>query len=166
MKESLDFSPATENLGYVYRMEEHDVDWFDGLWIESVYVCGLADSKNKEELRREIVLKDTTGGSHTLPIGGYSILDGSYTWCGKLVVKDDMEASHTFQITADHGYPIPDGLYTLLGSTDSLRFLCAIGRLRQDGKFEKLLVFTLDDPNVGALMDLGVIKEDVKMILC
>ncbi|KAK0431765.1 hypothetical protein EV421DRAFT_2089861 [Armillaria borealis] len=165
MKKSLDFSLEIVNLGDVYRMEEKDVDWFDGLRIESVYVCGLADSKNKEELRREFVVNDTTGVSHTFPIGGYSTLDGSYTRRGKLVVKDDTEASHTFQIAADHGYSIPDGSYTLLGSA-GLRFFCAIGRLRQDGKFEKLSVFSLDDPNVWRLMDLGVIKHGVKTILC
>ncbi len=47
-------------------------------------------------------------------------------------------------IEDDHRHPIPDGLYTLIGSSgDLVQQNWVVGRLREDGKFEKLAVFRL-----------------------
>ncbi|KAK0483099.1 hypothetical protein EDD18DRAFT_1362072 [Armillaria luteobubalina] len=63
------------------------IDRYNGLCIESGYVRGLAEGPQEGEHRR-----------------------------GELLVEDKMGATHVFNIIADHEYPIPDGLYTLLGS--------------------------------------------------
>ncbi len=70
---------------------------------------------------------------------------------GELVFEDPTGSSHTFKILADHTYLIPDGSYTLLGSnrwyTNWVYWV--VGRLRDDGKFEKLSVFrSLNDEEV------------------
>ncbi|PBK59650.1 hypothetical protein ARMSODRAFT_1027200 [Armillaria solidipes] len=68
---------------------------------------------------------------------------------GELVANDHTGSTHAFKIVADHTYPIPEGLYTLLGSNDHNLSLCfspdvhdrhllfwVVGWQRRDGKFE------------------------------
>ncbi len=86
-----------------------------GCLIESGNVRGLSEVQKEEEPRR-----------------------------GELVSKDRTGAPHTLMIEDDHRHPIPDGLYTLIGSSgDLVQQNWVVGRLREDGKFEKLAVFRL-----------------------
>ncbi|PBK59021.1 hypothetical protein ARMSODRAFT_1027774 [Armillaria solidipes] len=139
MTQKFHFRYESMKLEGVRRMEENDVDWFDGLRIDSVQVCGLADASSTGDLRR-----------------------------GQLFVKIGTKAPHAFEIIADHGYSIPDGSYTLLGSHRGtlMRLIFAVGRLRQDGKFEKLSVFTMTDPREIVFWSLGVGTYGVKTVLC
>ncbi len=91
--------------------ENPDADWHTGYRIDSGDVRGLGEVP-KEEKRRE----------------------------GELVLKDMTGAPHAIRIVADHRYPIPDGSYTLIGPRDEENDLWVVGRLREDGKFEKLSV--------------------------
>ncbi|SJL16897.1 uncharacterized protein ARMOST_20427 [Armillaria ostoyae] len=117
--------------------------------------------------RRTVWIKDEDGSADSYH--GYQI-DSGYVWGlshlsyndmprqGRLAIKDDTGSIHKFKIVADHTYPIPEGTYTLLGSTDhrncvgtrheddnrSLHFW-VVGWQRKDGKFEKLSVFSMLD---------------------
>ncbi len=120
------------------RTEETDVGWFKGCCIKSAHVWGLASTANKRR--------------------------------GELVVTD-----RTLEIFTDHGYLIVEGSYTLLhagfpGNQSRLTTPRVVGQERQDGKFEKLTVISmcgksafddLEEPH-----QLGVLKNDVRIILC
>ncbi len=41
---------------------------------------------------------------------------------GELIVTDNAGTRHTFKITANHQYQIPDGLYSLLGQSPILLY--------------------------------------------
>ncbi|KAK0431776.1 hypothetical protein EV421DRAFT_2089870 [Armillaria borealis] len=121
-------------LAKVGRTEETDVDWFEGPSIDSGYVRGL---EYDEEGPRQ----------------------------GELIVRDSNGERHTFKIFADHQYPIPDGSYTLIGARGwSNETFWAVGKPRQDGKFEKLSVFNMQD--FQELSVLGVVRWVVQMVLC
>ncbi len=98
--------------GWVHRTEDEDADYYMGCLIESGNVRGLSEVQKEEEPRRgELVFKDRTGAPH------------------KLMIEDD------------HRHPIPDGMYTLIGSSSWIQKNWVVGCLREDGKFEKLSVF-------------------------
>ncbi|KAK0477317.1 hypothetical protein IW261DRAFT_1338698 [Armillaria novae-zelandiae] len=73
---------------------------------------------------------------------------------GQLVIQY-VGAYYAFKITANHSHPIPDGWYTLIGSggrsyagaipQQILMKHWVVGQRRQDGKFEKLSVFSVAD---------------------
>ncbi|PBK58833.1 hypothetical protein ARMSODRAFT_1010000 [Armillaria solidipes] len=121
-------------------------DWYGGHSIESGYVRGLAEGPQEGKHRQ-----------------------------GELLVEDKTEATHIFNITADHEYPIPDGSYTLIGSDP---FLFAnpkvpilrsqywvVGQRLSDWKFEKVSVFKMLDTEVVRLMYLGVATEIVNILV-
>ncbi|KAK0466470.1 hypothetical protein IW261DRAFT_1683933 [Armillaria novae-zelandiae] len=66
---------------------------------------------------------------------------------GELALKDAFPVPRTVKVMADHAFSIPDGFYTLLGNMGWYYYMhCLIvGRLRDDGKFEKLSVLCLVD---------------------
>ena len=83
---------------------------------------------------------------------------------GELVVEDNTNVKHTFEIVADHQYPIPDNKYTLLGS-ETFDYseeqvneqYWIVGRRLSEQKFEKISVFRLPCfEEVKRLYDLGV----------
>ncbi len=131
----------------VGRTDETDVDWYLGQCINSAKVRGLADTSDKETPRH-----------------------------GKLIFKDDTEEPLTFNILADHQYPIPDGSYTLIGckrreydgeeADGTARWIIVtskmwvVGKQRPDGKFEKLSVVSVDG-NIDEFL-----QEGVKIVLC
>ncbi|KAK0436151.1 hypothetical protein EV421DRAFT_2061348 [Armillaria borealis] len=129
------------------QTEETDVDWFKGCCVESAHVRGLADTANKERPRR-----------------------------GELVVTGRTRVPRTFEISADHGYSIQEGSYTLLhagfsGNQSRLNNSWVVGQKGKDGRFQKLSVINMGDIGViqeelHELCRLGVLKEDVMMILC
>ncbi|SJL02750.1 uncharacterized protein ARMOST_06086 [Armillaria ostoyae] len=143
--------PFLEKVGYWYnrvgRTKETDVDWYQGPYIKLANVRGLADTSIQENPRR-----------------------------GELVFKDETEEPHTFDILADHQYPIPDGSYTLIGGDSQVydgyqddgtrgyitieSKMWVVGKQRPDGKFEKLSVVRVD----GNLEDLS--QSKVTMVLC
>ncbi|PBK85440.1 hypothetical protein ARMGADRAFT_1018087 [Armillaria gallica] len=87
---------------------------------------------------------------------------------GQLIFKDPAGSPHTLQIVADHAYPIPDGSYTLIGCSGMLSpnlYHWAVGQLREDGKFEKLSVFSSANDEQVRPSELGL-ENKVKMILC
>ncbi len=123
-------------LTHVRRTEDTDEDWYEGYWIDSADVRGLADGLKEEKPR----------------------------W-GELVFKDAAGLPHTLKIVAAHTYPIPDGLYALIGcSIDDSSDAWVVGWRREDGKFEKLSVFSSADDEQVKLGTLGL--EEVKTILC
>ncbi|KAK0429886.1 hypothetical protein EV421DRAFT_1940574 [Armillaria borealis] len=72
--------------GKVDQTEGTDADWYEGYCIHSADVRGLDDGLKEEKPRQgEMVFNDATG----LP--------------------------HTLKLVATHTYPIPDGLYALIG---------------------------------------------------
>ncbi len=82
-----------------------------------------------------------------------------------MVFKDAAGSPHTLKIVAAHTYPIPDGLYALIGcsfvhSSD----VWVIGWRRKNGEFEKLSVFRSTDDEQVKLRTLGL--KEVKTILC
>ncbi len=70
----------------VGRSEETDEDWYEGHCIHSADVRGLAKGLTEEKPRQ-----------------------------GEMVFKDAAGSPHTLKIVATHTYPIPDGLYELIG---------------------------------------------------
>ncbi len=73
--------------GSVQCTKAKDADRRDGPCIESGYVRGLFHGSLERDFRE-----------------------------GELIVEDIMGAEHTFKIVAYHQYPIPEGLYSLVGS--------------------------------------------------
>ncbi|KAK0465663.1 hypothetical protein IW261DRAFT_1613415 [Armillaria novae-zelandiae] len=104
---------------------DDDDDWYRGLRIERGFVHGLA-------------------------MGGVEGTDRR----GKLVVKDAVGMSHTFNILASHQYPIPDDTYTLLGADPMITLdgqilrspqYWVVGRRLPGDMFEKVSVFKMTD---------------------
>ncbi|PBK62330.1 hypothetical protein ARMSODRAFT_943203 [Armillaria solidipes] len=119
----------------VFTTEDPDVDWHDGCRIVGD-VQGVAEVPKEGKPRQ-----------------------------GELVFKDPTGSPHTFKIVADHTYPIPDGTYTLLGSSVyASSHDWVVGQLREDKKFEKLSIFRLADDEQVVLSDLGF--RYVKTFLC
>ncbi|PBK62364.1 hypothetical protein ARMSODRAFT_964212 [Armillaria solidipes] len=120
--------------GKVYQTEDTDEAWCEGYCINSADVWGLAEGLMEEKPRQgELAFKDATGSPHTL------------------------------KIVAHHEYPIPDGSYTLIGCDDVGHLpsdIWVVGRLRDDGKFQKLSVFrSVDDEPVRlGTLGLGIVK--------
>ncbi len=84
---------------------------------------------------------------------------------GEMVFKDAAGSPHTLKIVATHTYPIPDGLYALIGcGFDSSSDVWVIGWRRENGEFQKLSVFRSADDEQMKLGTLGL--EKVKTILC
>lgn len=121
----------------VYREEETNTDWCgsDGACIEAGYVRGLAE-----------------------------ILPAGNSRQGELVVEDNTGEKHTFEIVADHKYPIRDGLYTLLGSNLSLSLTTlvggqcwVVGKILPEQMFKKVSVFRIFDvEEMKRLRDVGI----------
>ncbi len=144
---SLGGAPVGGNTG-IGRTDKTDVDWYQGPCINSAKVQGLADISDKETPRQ-----------------------------GELVFKDGTEEPLTFNILADHQYPIPDGSYTLIGckkqeydgeeADGTERWIIVtskmwvVGKRRPDRKFEKLSVVSVE----GNLENLFS-QLEVKMVLC
>ncbi|KAK0186358.1 hypothetical protein F5146DRAFT_128073 [Armillaria mellea] len=130
--------PSSAKLGtlwsWVRHTEERD-DSYEGPVIESGYVQGLA--------RRD--------------------LEGRPQW-GQLVVEDstDTRTKGVFTITATHEYMIPEGSYTLLGSTaisDDVMYW-VVGERLSDQRFKKLSVFEMPGREEQLqLKKLGIAKE-------
>ncbi|KAG7441991.1 uncharacterized protein BT62DRAFT_974246 [Guyanagaster necrorhizus] len=130
-------SPCLTWLGRVERKEEINADWYEGPCIESGYVRRLAQGSLAGKRRM-----------------------------GELVVEDNTGVKHTFKVTAEHQYSIPEGLYTLLGSPtiDGLKPVHAqnwvVGRRVSENMFQKMSVFEIPDPEeVKRLYHLGVAIE-------
>ncbi len=122
--------------GFVQRRKENDTDYCRGPFIESGYVRGLAE--------------DSPEGNHRQ---------------GELVVEDNTNVKHTFEIVADHQYPIPEGWYALLGSNPfriELREIfqgqCwVIGNRCPGQMFKKVSVFQITNKmDVKRLHDLHI----------
>ncbi|KAK0230074.1 hypothetical protein IW262DRAFT_1520780 [Armillaria fumosa] len=123
--------------GQVRRMEEADVDHYMGYRIESAEVRRLGEIPNEGEPRR-----------------------------GELVLQDGAEEPHTLKVVADHAYPIPDGSYTLISCDADGELptdIWVVGRLREDGRFEKISVFSSTEDEVK-VRQLGF--EQVNTVLC
>ncbi|KAK0471321.1 hypothetical protein IW261DRAFT_903622 [Armillaria novae-zelandiae] len=129
-----------EWIGKVSPMEETDSNWFEGTRIDVGDVRGL--SNKKESRVRQ----------------------------GELTVKDDIGASHTFKIVADHAYPIPDGSYILIGRgsySKTLAYFWVIGWRMRDGRFKKVSVFGIPDKEERQrLQELGIARYHAKMVFC
>ncbi|PBK59036.1 hypothetical protein ARMSODRAFT_1090999 [Armillaria solidipes] len=122
----------------VYRTEDPGADYYEGYCIKSGNVRGLSVVLNELKPRQ-----------------------------GELVFNDSTGARHTLKIVADHTYPIPDGLYTLIGciGRSSRSDLWVVGQLREDGKFKKLSVFHSADDEQVKLMELAL-EQRVQIFLC
>ncbi len=126
------------SVGDVDRTEDTNEDEYEGSCIDSAEVRGLSDGLTEEKPRQ-----------------------------GEMVFNNAAGSPHTLKIVAAHTYPIPDGLYALIGC-GSDRYgssdVWVIGQRKEDGKFEKLSVFSsADDEQVK----LGTLRlEIVKTILC
>ncbi|SJK98158.1 uncharacterized protein ARMOST_01419 [Armillaria ostoyae] len=122
------------------------IDWYGGHCIESGYVRGLAEGPQEGKHRQ-----------------------------GELLVEDKTEATHIFNITADHEYPIPDGLYTLIGSDPFVLGpevpivrgwqYWVVGQRPSQWKFEKVSVFKMLNREVARVLDLGVAAEIVNILV-
>ncbi len=84
--------------------------------------------------------------------------------CGELVVKDADGMQHTFKIHVTHQFPIPEGAYTLLGSSINLLWqvgeFWVVGRSLPDWqRFEKLSVIRIPDEGERKRLDqCGVVQ--------
>ncbi|KAK0430123.1 hypothetical protein EV421DRAFT_1913380 [Armillaria borealis] len=120
--------------GNVCRTEDTDEEWYEGYCIDSTDVWGLAEGQKEKNHRQ-----------------------------GEMAFKDAAGSAHTFKIVANHTYLIPDGSYTIIGSS-YCRDRWVVGRLREDGNFEKLSVFHLADDEEENPWELGL--KIVKTVLC
>ncbi|KAK0493372.1 hypothetical protein EDD18DRAFT_1289421 [Armillaria luteobubalina] len=123
----------------VRRDGETDDDWYEGPCVDKGFVRGLA-ARDAETVARH----------------------------GELIIKDANGMEHAFDIIARHGYPIPEGVYTLLGSVPVIFFsylpahtqYWVIGQRLLDEKFEKVSVFEMADTSeVQRLYDLRITKK-------
>ncbi|KAK0224348.1 hypothetical protein IW262DRAFT_1433807 [Armillaria fumosa] len=126
--------------GYVNHRDT-DGDWYDGYCIDSADVWGLDEGLTEGWPRQ-----------------------------GEMCFKNTAGLSCTVEILANHVYPIPDGSYALIGTGDwdwdptRPLHLWVVGRLRDDGKFEKLSVFCSAKEERMTLSELGL--EKGTMFLC
>ncbi|KAK0224353.1 hypothetical protein IW262DRAFT_1481655 [Armillaria fumosa] len=124
--------------GYV-RHGDTDGDWYEGHCIHSAHVSGLDEGLTQRQPRHgEVCFKNTAG------------------------------LSSTVKIWADHVYPIPDGSYALIGTSDyeDWNFTCplhfwVVGKLRDNRKFEKLSVFCSAEDEQTTPSELGLGKIDL-----
>lgn len=125
--------------GEVGRTEDPDADWCYGYRIELGDVRSLAEAPKEGKPRH-----------------------------GELVFKDAAGSLHTFKIVARHTHPIPDGSYTLLGSPRWLSSLAhwVVGRLRENGEFEKFSVFSLVYDEEVKLSRALELEDEVQTFLC
>ncbi len=127
--------------GLVCRRKEKGADWYEGPCIDSGYVRGLAQGLLEGNLRQ-----------------------------GELIVEDNRGAKHTFKIVAYHQYPIPEGLYALVGSHfhdhNSIERQCwVVGQTLPGWKFKKVSVFQIPNKkDVERLHELRV-TTDTKILL-
>ncbi|KAK0184435.1 hypothetical protein F5146DRAFT_1074633 [Armillaria mellea] len=88
---------------------------------------------------------------------------------GQLVVKDSMGTPHSIKVIASHQYPIPQGLYTLMGSNgdaDIFMKYWVVGHQRKRNRFKKLSVIRLaDEDGRRKLQKLGVAKQGCRVFL-
>ncbi|KAK0184431.1 hypothetical protein F5146DRAFT_1006437 [Armillaria mellea] len=128
---------AAASLGVYYHRSVFGDDRYCGPRIMSGEVRGLAYQPHDENIRH-----------------------------GELVVKDSTGASHSIKVIADHQYPIPQCLYTLMGSrgdADSFMKYWVVGHRRMRG-FEKLSVIHIaDEDERRKLQELGVAKQGCKV---
>ncbi|KAK0190238.1 hypothetical protein F5146DRAFT_546440 [Armillaria mellea] len=129
------------------RTDETDIDWYEGPFINSAKVQGLADTSDRKLPRQ-----------------------------GELVFKDDTEGLLRFNIVANHQYSIPDGSYELIGcetwmydgkgadGTNQYRTIISemwvVVQQRPDGTFHKLSVVNVE----GNLQKFS--QSAVKIVLC
>ncbi len=124
--------------GYVLHTKAKDTDRYDGPCIESGYVRGLFHRSLKKNFRE-----------------------------GELIVEDITGAKHTFMIVAYHQYPIPEGLYALVGSRPCHsqgpfyeRQCWVVGERLPGEVFKKLSVFQIPDKkDIERLHELGVTTD-------
>ncbi|KAK0479147.1 hypothetical protein IW261DRAFT_1626329, partial [Armillaria novae-zelandiae] len=116
-----------------FRHGDTDEDWYSRYFIDSADVRCL-DEGLEEEMPRQ----------------------------GEMVFKTSAGISHTFKISADHVYRIPDGSYAVSGA--HIFRHCVVGRLRGNQKFEKLSIFHLVDDEPFRTWELGL--EEREVILC
>ncbi|KAK0479559.1 hypothetical protein IW261DRAFT_1478059 [Armillaria novae-zelandiae] len=111
--------------GFVQRDHGTDEDWFAEVCIEKGRVLGL-DVQSAE------------GGDR----------------CGELIVESMDGGSYTFAIRATHQFLIPEDTYTLLGSSERVKYAdidrirrqyWAVGRRLSDKRFEKVSVVMMND---------------------
>ncbi len=127
---------------WVEQTEDTDYDWVEEVSIELGYVHGLA--------------KESHDGNHRQ---------------GELIVTDDAGTRHTFKIIANHQYQIPDGLYTLLGSSpynfdgELVDQYWVFGQRLPEQKFEKVSVFQIADKEEVKRLDELNIATKAKFIL-
>ncbi|KAK0482885.1 hypothetical protein EDD18DRAFT_1084611 [Armillaria luteobubalina] len=89
---------------------------------------------------------------------------------GELTVKKGSRAEYTFEIIADHSYPIPDGVYTLLGSISHFpqeRTFWVVGIIEEpEEKFQEVSVFRMaDDRKISRLKKLNVYRKTTTWLL-
>ncbi|PBK61135.1 hypothetical protein ARMSODRAFT_1025864 [Armillaria solidipes] len=139
MNEMLPPSPCSEFLLGVYQTlgpQGTDEDGYNGSCIESGYVRGLAEGQQEGRPRQ-----------------------------GELVLQDESGQSHTFQIFADHQYPIPEGSYTLIGNSPVIMNQFqeqhwVVGQRHRKNLFKKVSIFTMPNlQEVKKLLDLDIVKE-------
>ncbi|SJL16848.1 uncharacterized protein ARMOST_20377 [Armillaria ostoyae] len=127
----------------VFWTASTDPNWCEGYQIDSAEVRGLSEVPAEKKLRQ-----------------------------GELAFKDGHGAPQTLKIVADHAYPIPDGLYTVIACTEywypyrnSQVNSWVVGWRRKDGNFEKLSVFRSADDEKAVFAEFGI-KHRVKTVLC
>ncbi len=136
MKQKI-IAPSSSWPEEVSRTDDTDTDWYEGYRIESACVWGLGEVPNEDMPR-----------------------------VGELFFEDSTCKPHTVRVVAHHMYPIPDGLYTLIGC--NLEFssdIWVVGRLRDDGMFEKLSVFSSVEDGQVKLGNLDLEKR-LRTFLC
>ncbi|KAK0242207.1 hypothetical protein EDD85DRAFT_279877 [Armillaria nabsnona] len=129
--------------GLISRDDKTDEDWYKGPCIKQGFVQGL-HAGSAEGVDR----------------------------CGELVVTTGTfrMRRHTFKIRVTHQFPIPEGAYTLLGSSDTwdpkeVREFWVVGRSLPDQRFEKLSVIRIPDEGERERLDqCGVVQWGLKKI--
>ncbi|KAK0466652.1 hypothetical protein IW261DRAFT_1346478 [Armillaria novae-zelandiae] len=132
-----------EWVGEVSRLDTTDGDLYIGPCVHSGHVRGFADEYNKGKFRQ-----------------------------GELIIEDNTGTLHSFKIVKDHAYSIPEGWYTLISSGGCRHLSLNVcmkywvaGRLRQDGLFEKVSVFSMVDAEERErLQGLGVAKHKISRL--
>ncbi|KAK0457558.1 uncharacterized protein EV420DRAFT_1271394 [Desarmillaria tabescens] len=111
----------------VYRTEE-GADRYNGPRIDSCRVWGLSDEPTAAMSRH-----------------------------GKLDVTDGSGKKHTVKIVANHAFPIPDDLYTLIGIRSSPYFSAGvIGKIEgAEKKFRKVSVINMGDREAARINVMG-----------
>ncbi len=124
--------------GSILRTKAKDADRYDGPCIESGYVRGLFHRSLERNFRE-----------------------------GELIVEDITGAEHTFKIVAYHQYPIPEGLYALVGSDPCIypgvfykRQCWVVGERLPGEVFKKVSMFQIpNEKDVKRLHELGVTTD-------